>query len=56
MTSKKFQDKKKQGNCLKLFSFVSGSCECFRGSRIHNNMTIESSIEKLQWIVKEREV
>jgi hypothetical protein len=38
-----------------LFSFVIGSCEHFRSFGVHNNMSVESVIEKLQKIAKEKE-
>jgi hypothetical protein len=42
-----FKDKRKQSNCQKQFAFVVGSCEHFRGSGVHNNMSAENAIEKL---------
>jgi hypothetical protein len=32
----------------KLFSFVARSCQCFQSFEVHNNMSVESVIEKLQ--------
>jgi hypothetical protein len=52
---KKFKDKKKWGNHKKQFAFVVGSCVHFLSSRVHNNMSAKSAIEKLQKIVKEKE-
>ncbi len=36
--------------------FVAGSCACFWSFGVHNNMSVESAIEKLQWTVREKEV
>jgi hypothetical protein len=52
----KLKNKNKQGNCRKLFSFVVGSCEHIWNSRVHTSITLESAIEKLQRIAKEKEV
>jgi uncharacterized membrane protein len=50
-----FKDVKIQGNRRKQFVFVAKSCVCFQSFRIHNNMSVESVIEKLQGIVREKE-
>jgi hypothetical protein len=42
-----FKDEKKQGNCWKQFPFVPGSCARLQSFGIHNNMSVESAIEKL---------
>jgi hypothetical protein len=47
VTGEMFKDKKKWGNCRKQFAFIVGSCACFLSFGIHNNMNIESVIEKL---------
>jgi len=36
--------------------FVARSCERFQSFGIHNNMSAESAIKKLQQIAKEKEV
>ncbi len=54
--SEMFKDEKKQGNCRKQFMFVVGSYACFRSFGVHNSMSVESAIEKLQQIVREKEV
>ncbi len=51
-----FKDKKKQGNYWKQFPFVPRSCAHLRSFGVHNNKTVESAIEKLQKIRKEKEV
>ncbi len=50
----KFKDKK-NGVTIKQFAFIVGSCAHFRSSRVHN-MSAKSAIEKLQRIVKEKEM
>ncbi len=50
------QGQKKQGNHQKWFSFVVGSCERFRSSGVQSIMSVESVIEELQRITKEKEV
>jgi len=47
VTSKMFKDEKKWGNHQKQFVFVVGSCAHFRSFGVHNNMNVESAIEKL---------
>ncbi len=46
---------KKWGSYWKLFLFIVGSCECFQNSRNCRSMTVDSAIEKLQKITKEKE-
>jgi hypothetical protein len=36
--------------------FVVGNCAHFQSSGVHNNMSVKSVIEKLQRIVREKEV
>jgi hypothetical protein len=55
VTSKMFKDLKKQGNCQKRFVFIVGSCAHFQSSRVHSSMSVESVIEKLQQIAREKE-
>jgi hypothetical protein len=43
-----FKDMKKRDNRRKQFAFIVGSCVCFQIFRVHNNMSVESAIEKLQ--------
>ncbi len=51
----KFNYEKKWGTNQKQFTFVVGSCAHFSSSRIHSSMNVESAIEKLQKIAKEKE-
>ncbi len=44
--SEKFNNKKK-GNCQKLFSFVTRSCQRFQNFGIHSSMSVKNVIEKL---------
>jgi hypothetical protein len=44
---------KKWGYRQKLFLFVARGCECFWSFGVHNNMSVEIVIEKLQKITKE---
>ncbi len=53
--SEKFKDKKKRDNHQKQFAFVVGSCAHFQSFGIHSNMNVDSVIEKLQIIIKEKE-
>jgi hypothetical protein len=46
---------KNWGNYQNRFLFVIRGCECFWSSRVHNSMSVESSIKKLQKITKEKE-
>ncbi len=55
LTSGMFKGEKMGGSCWKQFAFVVGSCAHFRSFRIHNNMSAESVIEKLQQIAREKE-
>jgi hypothetical protein len=48
VTGGMFKDKKKWGNRRKQFVFVVRSCARFQSFGVHNNMTVESAIEKLQ--------
>jgi hypothetical protein len=52
---KMFKDKKKRGNRQKQFAFVVGIYACFGSFGVHNNMNVNSAIEKLQRIVREKE-
>jgi hypothetical protein len=54
-TCEKFKDKNKQSNRRTLFSFVARSCVCFWSSRIHRSISVESAIEKLHRVAKEKE-
>jgi hypothetical protein len=54
-TSGKLKDKKTRCNHRKLFSFIARSCENFRSSRDHKNMSAESAIKKLHTITKGKE-
>jgi hypothetical protein len=54
VTGRMFKDKKKWGNHQKQFVFVAKSCACFRSFGVHSSMSLESAIEKLQRIVRER--
>ncbi len=56
VTSGMFKDKKKWGNHQKQFVFVAKSYACFQSFGVHSNMSLESAIEKLQQIVREKEV
>jgi hypothetical protein len=42
-----FKDKKKQGNCRNKSTFIVGSSTHFWSFGVHNNMNVESAIEKL---------
>ncbi len=53
--SGKFKDENKWSNYQKLFSFVVGSCVYIRSFGIHKNMSVESAIEKLQKVIREKE-
>jgi hypothetical protein len=46
---------KKWDNNRKQLTFVVGSCVCFSSLGVHNSMSVESEIEKLQKIIKEKE-
>ncbi len=48
--------KKLWGNCQKQFVFVTRSCTCFQSFGDHSNMSAENAIEKLQIIMREKEV
>jgi hypothetical protein len=50
-----FKDEKRRGNCQKKITFVIGSSTYFQSSRIHNNISANSVIEKLQKIAREKE-
>jgi hypothetical protein len=50
-----FKDEKKWGNRQKKFTFIVGSYECFQSFGIHNTMSGESGIVKLQLITSEKE-
>ncbi len=52
----KFQGHEKNSNCQSLFSFTTESCVCVQSSRMHKNMNVESTIEKSQKIMREKEV
>jgi hypothetical protein len=55
VTGMMFNYEKKWGNHQQQFVFVTRSCACLWSFEIHNNMSVESTIEKLQWIEKEKE-
>ncbi len=50
-----FKDEKKWGNCQKQFVFVARSCAHFPSFGVHNSISVESAIEKLQRITREKE-
>ncbi len=47
-----FKDEKKRGNRQKQFSFIVGSYMCSRSFGVHNIMSVESAIEKLDTTTK----
>jgi hypothetical protein len=47
--------RKKWGNRQKQFAFVTKSCAHFWNFGVHNNMSVENAIEKLQQIAREKE-
>jgi hypothetical protein len=51
----KLKNEKKWHNCRKWFSFLAKSYECFLSSGNHKSMSVESAIEKLHKIAKEKE-
>ncbi len=54
-----FKDEKKWGNCRKQFVFNVGSYAHFWSFRVDSSVnvdSIESAIEKLQWITREKEL
>jgi len=51
-----FKDVKKWGNRWKQFMFVTRSYACFLSFGIYNSMSVKSVIEKLQQIIREKEV
>jgi hypothetical protein len=55
VTGKMFKDMKKRGNHRKLFVFVVGSYARFQRFGVHNSMSAENVIEKLQGIAREKE-
>jgi hypothetical protein len=54
MMGEKFKDEKKWSNHQKQFAFVVGSCARFQNFGVHSNMSVDSAIEKLQIITKEK--
>ncbi len=52
----KLKDKKKRSNRQILFSFTAKSCVYFQSSKMHRNMNAESAIEKLQKVIREKEM
>jgi hypothetical protein len=50
-----FKDEKKWGNCRKQFAFNLGSCARFQSFGIHNSMSGDNGIVKLQVKVREKE-
>ncbi len=55
VTCEMFKDEKTWSNCQKQSTFVVGSCAHFQSFEVHNNMSVESAIEKLQPIAREKE-
>jgi hypothetical protein len=52
---KKLKNEKKWSNCRKWFLFLAESYECFLSYGNHISMSVESAIEKLQRIAKQKE-
>jgi hypothetical protein len=50
-----FKDMKKWCNHRKQFAFIVGSCVRFWIFGVHNNMSVDSAIEKLYQIAREKE-
>jgi hypothetical protein len=51
----KLKEENKRSNCRKLFLFATRSCVYFLSFGIHRSMNVESAIEKLHRITKEKE-